>query len=171
MSEHFSTIVIGAGSGGMTVAIGLARLGRKVALIEGHHVGGDCTNVGCVPSKTLIHLAKNFRPGMNPDEILQEVIRKRDALREKETEEVQHLENLTFIRGMAKFTAPKKLSVTQDGTTRELTADNIVIATGARPRMIVSTMAFHGYLNCVIRSRVRIHKILCPFRICPVRIK
>ena len=136
MTEHFSTIVIGAGSGGMTVAIGMAGLGRKVALIEGNHVGGDCTNVGCVPSKTLIHLAKNFRPGMSADEVLQEVIHKRDALRDKETEEVEHLENLTFIRGMAKFTAAKTLSVTQDGTTREVTADNIVIATGARPRMI-----------------------------------
>lgn len=136
MTEHFSTIVIGAGSGGMTVAIGLAGLGRKVALIEGHHVGGDCTNVGCVPSKTLIHLAKNFKPGMNPDEIVKEVTRKRDALREKETEEVQHFDNLTFIRGMAKFTASKTLSVTLDGASRELTADNIVIATGARPRMI-----------------------------------
>lgn len=136
MTEHFSTIVIGAGSGGMTVAVGMAGLGRKVALIEGHHVGGDCTNVGCVPSKTLIHLAKNFRTGMSADEVLQEVIRKRDALRDKETEEVEHLENLTFIRGMAKFTAPKKLSVTQNGIARELTADNIVIATGARPRMI-----------------------------------
>ena len=136
MTEHFSTIVIGAGSGGMTVAVGLAGLGRKVALIEGKHVGGDCTNVGCVPSKTLIHLAKNFRPGMNPDAVLQEVIRKRDALRDKETEEVAHIENLTFIRGMAKFTAPKTLSVTLDGATREVTADNIVIATGARPRLI-----------------------------------
>jgi pyruvate/2-oxoglutarate dehydrogenase complex dihydrolipoamide dehydrogenase (E3) component len=136
MTEHFSTIVIGAGSGGMTVAVGLAGLGRKVALIEGHHVGGDCTNVGCVPSKTLIHLAKNFRAGMNPDEVLREVIRKRDALRDKETEEVEHIENLTFVRGMAKFTAPKTLSVTLDGAARELTADNIVIATGARPRMI-----------------------------------
>jgi len=136
VTEHYSTIVIGAGSGGMTVAIGMAGLGRKVALIEGNHVGGDCTNVGCVPSKTLIHLAKNFKPGMNPDEALQEVIRKRDALRDKETEEVQRLENLTFIQGMAKFTAPKTLSVSLDGTTRELSADNIVIATGARPRMI-----------------------------------
>lgn len=136
MTEHYSTIVIGAGSGGMTVAIGLAGLGRKVALIEGHHVGGDCTNVGCVPSKTLIHLAKNFKPGMNADDVVKEVTRKRDALRDKETEEVKHMQNLTFIQGMAKFTAPKTLSVTLDGASRELTADNIVIATGARPRMI-----------------------------------
>ncbi len=136
MTEHFSTIVIGAGSGGMTVAVGLANLGRKVALIEGNHVGGDCTNVGCVPSKTLIHLAKNFKPGMSADEVVREVTRKRDALRDKETEEVQHMDNLTFIQGMAKFTAPKTLSVNHNRTTRELTADNIVIATGARPRMI-----------------------------------
>ncbi len=135
-TEHFSTIVIGSGSGGMTVAIGLAGLGRQVALIEGNHVGGDCTNVGCVPSKTLIHLAKTFKPGMNPDEVLQEVIRKRDALRDKETEEVQHLENLTFIQGMASFTTPKSIAVTHSGATRELSADNIVIATGARPRLL-----------------------------------
>lgn len=136
MAEHFHTVVIGAGSGGMTVAIGMAALGKPVALIEAHHVGGDCTNVGCVPSKTLIHLARNFQPGMDADDLLREVTRKRDALREKETEEVEHTDHLTFIRGRARFTAPKTLSVSHDGTTRQITADNIVIATGARPRMI-----------------------------------
>ncbi len=134
--EHFSTVVIGAGSGGMTVAIGLAGLGRKVALVEGHHVGGDCTNVGCVPSKTLIHLARNFKPGMNPDDVLQEVIRKRDALREKETEEVQHIPNLTFIRGMARFSGPKTLEIAHAGQVRSVGADHIVISTGARPRSL-----------------------------------
>jgi dihydrolipoamide dehydrogenase len=109
MTEHYQTVVIGAGSGGMTVAIGMAGLGRKVALIEGNHVGGDCTNVGCVPSKTLIHLARNFKPGMNADDLLREVTCKRDALREKETEEVQHMDNLTFIRGMAKFTCSQNV--------------------------------------------------------------
>jgi dihydrolipoamide dehydrogenase len=137
MTNHFHTIVIGAGSGGMTVAVGLAGLGKQVAFIEGNHVGGDCTNVGCVPSKTLIHLAKNFKLGMNPDEALHEVTRKRDALREKETEEVKEMKNITFIEGWAKFTAPKEIEVTiKDGSTRKLTADNIVISTGARPRMI-----------------------------------
>lgn len=136
-TQHFHTIVIGAGSGGMTVAVGLAGLGKQVAFVEGNHVGGDCTNVGCVPSKTLIHLAKNFKPGMNPDEILREVTRKRDALRDKETEEVRHLKNVTFIEGWAKFTAPKEIEVAlKGGGTQKLTAENIVIATGARPRMI-----------------------------------
>jgi dihydrolipoamide dehydrogenase len=135
-SQHFSTIVIGAGSGGMTVAIGMAALGKPVALIESNYVGGDCTNVGCVPSKTLIHLAKEFKSGMNPDDVLREVIRKRNALREKETEEVKHTENMTFIQGRANFSGPKTLEVTNGETARQVTADNIVIATGARPRWL-----------------------------------
>ena len=109
----------------------------KSRMVEAQHVGGDCTNVGCVPSKTLIHLAKNFKPGMDADEILREVTRKRDALRESETEEVQKMENLTFIQGWAKFTSPKALSVTKDeSVTHQLTADHIVIATGAHPRLL-----------------------------------
>ncbi len=135
-AEHFHTIIIGAGSGGMTAAIGLAGLGEKVALVEANHVGGDCTNVGCVPSKTLIHLANHYSTGKDIDEILYEVKRKRDLLREEETEEVKHVENLTFIRGLASFKAAKTLSVEQDGDERELTADHIVIATGARPRWL-----------------------------------
>ncbi len=137
MTNHFHTIVIGAGSGGMTVAVGLAGLGKQVAFIEGNHVGGDCTNVGCVPSKTLIHLARNFKPGDNPNDALREVIRKRNALRDKETEEVREMKNVTFIEGWAKFTEPKEIEVAlKDGGTRQLTADHIVIATGARPRLL-----------------------------------
>lgn len=137
MTEHFHTIVIGAGSGGMTVAVGLSGLGKQVAFIEGHHVGGDCTNVGCVPSKTLIHLAKTFKSGMSADEVVREVTCKRDALRDKETEEVMHMENVTFIHGWAKFTGPHEVQVAlHEGGTRTLTADHIVISTGARPRRI-----------------------------------
>ena len=46
----FHTVVIGAGSGGLTVAVGLAKFGKQVALIERGPIGGDCTNVGSVPS-------------------------------------------------------------------------------------------------------------------------
>ena len=135
--EHYANIVIGAGSGGLTVAIGLANLGKRVAVIEANHVGGDCTNTGCVPSKTLIHLAANFHPGSDPDAVLAEVIRKRDALRDKETAEVGNTENLDLIFGRARFSGPKQLIVTgADGHTRELSADHIAIATGARARLL-----------------------------------
>lgn len=135
-NNHFHTIVIGAGSGGLTAAIGLAGLGKNVALVEAGHVGGDCTNFGCVPSKTLIHLAKEFKPGSDPKDVLQEVIRKRDALRDEETEEVQQVENMTFIRGLAHFTGPKSLSVAYHDQTMAISGDHIIISTGARPRLL-----------------------------------
>jgi dihydrolipoamide dehydrogenase len=131
----YQTIVIGAGSGGLTVAIGLAALGRKVALVEGRFVGGDCTNVGCVPSKTLIHLVNEHEGRLAPDDILARVQERRNALRDTETEHVGHTENLELILGWASFSGPKTLDVQlNDGTRRQLSADNIVIATGSRPR-------------------------------------
>ena len=50
--------IIGAGSGGLSVAAGAAQMGAKVVLIEGHKMGGDCLNYGCVPSKALLAAAK-----------------------------------------------------------------------------------------------------------------
>ncbi|MCG8347198.1 MAG: NAD(P)/FAD-dependent oxidoreductase [Chloroflexales bacterium] len=134
-TKTYQTIVIGAGSGGMTVAIGLAGLGRRVAMIEGKFIGGDCTNVGCVPSKTLIHLVNDRDVELPSQSVLVEVQTKRNQLRDRETVEVEHMENLDLIWGKARFLAPKRLEVTQpDGSLLELSADNIVIATGSRPR-------------------------------------
>jgi pyruvate/2-oxoglutarate dehydrogenase complex dihydrolipoamide dehydrogenase (E3) component len=55
---RYNLVVIGAGTAGLVSAIGAAGLGAKVALIERHLMGGDCLNVGCVPSKALIRAAK-----------------------------------------------------------------------------------------------------------------
>ena len=59
--EHIKTdiCIIGAGSGGLSVAAGAAQMGAKVVLIEGHNMGGDCLNYGCVPSKALIAAGKH----------------------------------------------------------------------------------------------------------------
>ena len=51
-------LVIGAGSGGLSVAAGAAQMGADVTLLEGHEMGGDCLNFGCVPSKALIASGK-----------------------------------------------------------------------------------------------------------------
>ena len=51
--------VIGGGSGGLTVAAGAAQMGASVVLIEGHKMGGDCLNYGCVPSKALLAAARH----------------------------------------------------------------------------------------------------------------
>lgn len=59
--EHIKTdiCIIGAGSGGLSVAAGAVQMGAKVVLIEGHNMGGDCLNYGCVPSKALIAAGKH----------------------------------------------------------------------------------------------------------------
>ena len=53
-------VVIGGGAGGLSVASGCAQLGLKTALVEREHMGGDCLHFGCVPSKSLIHVASEF---------------------------------------------------------------------------------------------------------------
>ncbi|MGB1288992.1 MAG: FAD-dependent oxidoreductase, partial [Aggregatilineales bacterium] len=58
MTEQYRMIVIGGGAAGLTAAAFAGELGAKVALIEKEKLGGDCTWVGCVPSKALLKVAK-----------------------------------------------------------------------------------------------------------------
>jgi pyruvate/2-oxoglutarate dehydrogenase complex dihydrolipoamide dehydrogenase (E3) component len=135
VAERYHTAVIGAGAAGLTVAVGLAKFGKRVALIERRHVGGDCTNVGCVPSKTLVHLADHLQMyGLSPAEVLARVRDKRDSLREEETTWVKDIENLSFIEGEARLIVKNRLKLTlSTGETHELEAKNLVLATGSRP--------------------------------------
>ena len=59
-ASRYNLVVIGAGAGGLVSAIGAAGLGAKVALVEKHLLGGDCLNIGCVPSKALLRAARAF---------------------------------------------------------------------------------------------------------------
>jgi pyruvate/2-oxoglutarate dehydrogenase complex dihydrolipoamide dehydrogenase (E3) component len=142
--ERFDAVVIGAGSGGLTVAYGLARLGKSVALVEADAVGGDCTNVGCVPSKTLLQAARALAarglragdPGWAAAaaEVLAHVRAKRDVLRAREDHEVASEAHLTLVRGRARLLAADRVGVAAaDGRARTLTAPTVVVATGARP--------------------------------------
>src|SRR5215471_15502028 len=58
MKSGYDLVIVGAGSGGLVAARFAAQLGAKVALIEKHRIGGDCTWTGCVPSKALVKVAK-----------------------------------------------------------------------------------------------------------------
>ena len=58
MNTMYDLVIIGAGGGGITSAFEAQRLGAKVALLEKHKIGGECTHSGCVPSKALIDVAK-----------------------------------------------------------------------------------------------------------------
>jgi dihydrolipoamide dehydrogenase len=140
-AADYDAIVVGAGSGGLTVASGLARVGRRVALIEAADVGGDCTNTGCIPSKALLDAAARLRSGgLQPGspawsdaaaEILAEVRGRRDALRARETAGLEAEPRLTLIRGRARLAAAGRVQVEGEGGTRELTARTVVLATGS----------------------------------------
>lgn len=133
---RYDAIIIGAGSGGLTVAVGLAALGRRVALIECGSVGGDCTNVGCVPSKRLIHLSRDPALRTDPVRLLAAVRETRDGLAAREADEFAHMKDVELIRGRASLAPGRRVSVEDSagGPRSELTAPHVVIATGSRPR-------------------------------------
>tara|TARA_B100002051_G_scaffold276170_3_gene322917 strand:- start:2855 stop:4939 length:2085 start_codon:yes stop_codon:yes gene_type:complete len=63
-TKKYDIVVIGAGSGGLTSAVGFSKIGKKVLLIEKEHMGGECTNSGCIPSKALLHHAKAYHQAL-----------------------------------------------------------------------------------------------------------
>ena len=130
-NRTYRAVVIGAGSGGLTLAIGLAGFGHDVVLVEGGRVGGDCTNVGCVPSKTLLHAA---RTGI--DDPLAWTRAKRDDLGRREDKEMTDHDRIRLVRGWASLTSSRNPHVVQvdDGTTTQFVrADHVVIAGGSQP--------------------------------------
>ena len=142
-------VVIGAGSGGLVTAYIAAAVKAKVTLVEGHRLGGDCLNYGCVPSKALIRSAK----------LMHEIRRKADSLGLRDASATvdfaavmarihgvvrtiaphDSVERYTalgvdVVLGHARITSPWSVLLTlPDGSTRTLTTRSIVIATGARP--------------------------------------
>lgn len=143
MAEVFDICVIGAGSGGLSVAAGAAQLGAKTALVEKHVMGGDCLNTGCVPSKALLAAAKAAHRWARDDALgvsYQPPIVDFAAVNRHvhgviaaiaPNDSVERFEGLgvTVIKGAARFVGPLEIEV---GRTR-IRARRFVIATGASP--------------------------------------
>ena len=147
MAQNFDMVVIGAGPGGYVAAIRGAQLGLKVACIEREHLGGICLNWGCIPTKAmlrsaevfhLMHRAKDF--GLTADGIgfdLDKVVQRSRGVAKQLTGGIGHLfkkNKVTTIMGEARLVAPGTVSVKTEKGTEEVTAKNIVVATGARAR-------------------------------------
>jgi len=124
--KRYPIIVIGAGAAGLVIAIGAARAGKKVLLIEKGPFGGDCTNYGCIPSKTLIAASKK---GLEAYAALQHVRAIVDRVRASEEPEQLETIGVDTIRGEAFFHDRNTLSVHGE----LIQGDDIVIATGSRP--------------------------------------
>jgi pyruvate/2-oxoglutarate dehydrogenase complex dihydrolipoamide dehydrogenase (E3) component/uncharacterized membrane protein YdjX (TVP38/TMEM64 family) len=141
-------VVIGAGAGGLVSAYIAAAVKAKVTLIEGHKMGGDCLNFGCVPSKALIRSAKMARQLKKAHELgVADVagrvdfaaVMKRVHGVIRDIEPHDSIERYTglgveVLQGHARITSPWTVEVKRaDGSTQTLTTKNIVIAAGASP--------------------------------------
>ncbi|WP_170414201.1 dihydrolipoyl dehydrogenase [Ruegeria atlantica] len=146
-AQSFDLIVIGAGPGGYVAAIRAAQLGLKTAVVEREHLGGICLNWGCIPTKALLrtsevfHLmerAKDF--GLSADKVgfdLDAVVKRSRGVAAQLSGGIGHLlkkNKVTVVMGEATIPAKGKVTVKTDKGTEELTAKNIVLATGARAR-------------------------------------
>lgn len=146
----YPIIVIGAGAGGLVVAIGAAKAGKKVLLIEKGNYGGDCTNFGCIPSKSLIaaaHVAHAMKNGKTYGlEAFSGKIDSRGALkrtrriiaevRGQENPEALAKHGVDTLTGVASFVDPHTLRITMENDqTQEVRGKNIVIATGSYPHI------------------------------------
>ena len=146
-AKHYDAVILGSGQGGNPLAKALAQAGWRTAMIERKFVGGTCVNTGCTPTKTMVGSARvaymSSRAeyfgihaqvtGANMARIVQ---RKNEIVLQSRNNNEKALlstKNLDLIRGDARFTGPKSIAVkTNDSQEIHLTADKIIIDTGAR---------------------------------------
>lgn len=136
-------LVIGAGSGGLSVAAGASQMGADVVLLEGHKMGGDCLNYGCIPSKALIAAAKvahaqanaaqfgiaNQVPDVDFAAVMDHVAGVIAQIAPVDSQERFERLGVRVIRDYGSFVSPSEV---QAGNTI-IAARRIVIATGSRP--------------------------------------
>lgn len=147
--ERFDALIVGAGQAGKPLAVDLARAGWTTALIERTHIGGTCINEGCTPTKTMVASARvaalarraaDYGVVTGPVRVDQSVVRGRkraivENFRSGGETQIAGTANLELIRGEASFEDGRTLVVTRaDGAPRRLTAERIVLNTGARPQ-------------------------------------
>ncbi|MBK9050077.1 MAG: mercuric reductase [Chloroflexi bacterium] len=157
---RYNLLVIGGGSGGLVAAAGAVGLGAKVALVEKHLLGGDCLNVGCVPSKTLIRSAKvvgDLRRGaeygvsvtgveVDFAAVMARVRRVRAEISHHDSAYRFQKLGIDVYLGDGQFTGPDSFTI--DG--RTIRFKKAVIATGSRPADLpIPGLAEAGYITNV----------------------
>ena len=143
--EQFDLIIIGSGPGGYVCAIRAAQLGLKVCCVEkGKTLGGTCLNIGCIPSKSLLHASQIFSDtkhyanmGINIEGVkldLTKMMASKDESVTGLTDGIKFLfkkNKITHIQGFGKITGKNEVTVLSDDNDQVITGKNIVIATGS----------------------------------------
>jgi dihydrolipoamide dehydrogenase len=155
MTKTYDVVVLGAGPGGYVAAIRASQLGLKAAIVEKQWWGGVCLNVGCIPSKALLHnaeLAHIVRHRASefgfkfPGEVELDygvAFKRSRRASERLVKGVQSLmrkNKIDTYNGWGTFTGPKTLEVAlNDGQTETLEAKNVIIATGSEVKLLPGT--------------------------------
>ncbi|WP_373514538.1 NAD(P)/FAD-dependent oxidoreductase [Persicitalea sp.] len=147
MKNKYDLIVIGAGSGGLGMSLAAHTIGIKVLLIEENasNVGGDCLNFGCIPSKALIHVARQFAYGRQAEvfgakmegkadleKVMEYVHGQQAVIRAHENADYLRKKGLEVVIGRARFIDEETIAVNET----DYTARRIVLATGSKPRQL-----------------------------------
>jgi dihydrolipoamide dehydrogenase len=148
---EYDVLVLGGGPGGYPVAIRATQLGLKVACIERERLGGICTNWGCIPTKALLRNAEIYETfkeapkewGITYDNLkvdFPKIIERSRGVSDKNAKGIEFLfkkYKVEQIAGNGVMKSKNSIEVTSsDGKTRTVTANKIVIATGARARLL-----------------------------------
>ncbi len=148
-STHYDVAVIGAGPGGYVAAIRAAQLGAKTAIVEKQYLGGTCLNVGCIPSKAMLHIAETMHHmeslselGINlqqpPTFDMRQAVAFKDKVVKRMTSGVGTLmkgNNIDVFDGTATIDASRSVNVSKNGDSQQFSADKIILATGSVPLM------------------------------------
>ena len=147
MADSFDLCIIGSGPGGYVAAIRAAQLGLSVAIVERERLGGICLNWGCIPTKALLRTSEVYHLMTHADAYglsatgvsfdLGKIVERSRKVAGQLNAGVKGLmrkNKITVIEGVGKLLGAGKLSVTAGDQVREVTAKNIIVATGARAR-------------------------------------
>lgn len=135
----FDVLVIGWGKGGKTLAAALGAAGTRVGMVEQFDTmhGGTCINIGCVPTKTLVHDAEQRREDDDAQQFWARAVTRRDTvvgtMREVNHHMLADLDAVTLIDGRARFTADRTVQVTGGDDVLTASADVVIVNTGATP--------------------------------------
>jgi dihydrolipoamide dehydrogenase len=145
---QYDVVVVGGGPGGYVAAIRAAQLGLHTAVVEAEHLGGICLNWGCIPTKALLRASEIHHLMTRLDEFglsvknleidLKKIVERSRNVASQLVGGITHLlrkNKIDVVEGRGRLSGPGHLSIiSKDGSTQELVASHIILATGARAR-------------------------------------